>query len=68
MISFDTRGYVKVSWWTRMSCCYENVMEMEWLSTSLIDDMVMGRESIHTRYQFAGCGSVQLFVFILSRC
>jgi len=50
-----------------MPRCYENFTEMGWLSTFLVG-MVMGSENIHTRYQFAGCGSVPLFVFILSRC
>jgi len=67
MMSFVTRKDVKVSWWTRMPCCYENFTEMGWLSTSL-DDMVMGRETIHTRYQFVGCGFEPLSAFILSKC
>ena len=53
-----------VGWESR---CYEKVMEMGWVSTSLVDT-VMGRETIHTRYQFVGCGFEPLSAFILSKC
>ena len=68
MMSFVTRKDVKVSWWTRMPCCYENFTEMGWLSTSIVDDTVMGRENIHTRYHSVGRGFEPLSAFNLSRC
>ena len=44
-----------------------NVMEMGRVSTSLVD-MVMGRETIHTRYQSRGCGFEPLSMLIVARC